>query len=150
MEPEYRAWGTFTMFADPDGNEFGLTSNLSRHSVMQRIPPTALAHQSRFCATPRPVTARYAPFQEADHGPLAHMGMSVGRSEWCERWCSGAADGQRWHPFLRRDATGHELCTSCRHQQRGRDSGPWLLRKPVAECVVAEEGHDANLAIETL
>jgi hypothetical protein len=56
----------------------------------------------------------------------------------------------RWHPFLGRDATGHELCISCRHQHRGRDSGVCLLRKPVAECVVAEEDHEANFAIETL
>jgi hypothetical protein len=45
---------------------------------------------------------------------------------------------------------GHELCISCRHQHRGRDSGVCLLRKPVAECVVAEEEHEANFAIETL
>lgn len=32
----------------------------------------------------------------------------------------------------------------------GRDSGPCLLRKPVTEGVVAEEGHDANFAVETL
>jgi hypothetical protein len=43
IEPEYQAWGTFAMFADPDGNEFGLTLNPLRDSVMQRIRPTALA-----------------------------------------------------------------------------------------------------------
>jgi hypothetical protein len=43
MEPEHRAWGTFAMFADPDGDELGLTLTPLRHSVMQRIWPAALA-----------------------------------------------------------------------------------------------------------
>jgi hypothetical protein len=43
MEPEYRAWSTFAMFADPNGNGFGLTPNPLRHSVMQRIRPIALS-----------------------------------------------------------------------------------------------------------
>jgi hypothetical protein len=50
--------------------------------------------------------ARCASFQEADHGQLAHIGMSVRR---CGGWGWGAADEQRWHPFPRMDATGHEL-----------------------------------------
>ena len=28
MSPTPMAWGTFAMFADPDGNEFGLTSQV--------------------------------------------------------------------------------------------------------------------------
>jgi hypothetical protein len=36
------------------------------------------------------------------------------------------------------------------HRHPGKRLTACLLRKPVAEGVVAEEGHDANFAVETL